>query len=60
MTDLNFDFNTIAKEEEFVSTYFEPGNHLVKVSKVEMGINATKQTPYIEVTVVELFLLTAK
>lgn len=52
---MNFDFNTVEKQENkvFETKYFEVGNHMVRGASVEAGLNSSKQTPYIQITVTD-------
>ncbi len=50
--ELNFDFNNTVVET-FESKYLTPGNHTVKVSEVKSGVSSQKQSPYLEVEIVD-------
>jgi len=49
---MNFDFNNTVIEESG-SKYFQPGNYLVKTTKVEAGMSSQKQTPYVRISVAD-------
>jgi len=50
MSELNFNFNDV-KVEIFESKYLEPGNYVVKTTKVAKGVSSGKSSPFIEIFV---------
>lgn len=48
---MELNFNDAAISTGSTSNYMEPGNYIVKVTKVEKGLSSKAQSPYVEITV---------